>query len=441
MTGPRTTRGRRSTPPSSRAQLLETARSRTRGRPRGPGEPPGLHLRLGLATFSTSQRPARPEPDRRRRHACEALAVRPGAYARRKPLLDRAAGLGAKGLEVRFEPDGLAGVYLATDRNEPKQILANLLPNAAARTPSGATSASSASGPTTGSSSASRTPASASRPRGPGPAFDEFATLGRGRRESGGTGLGLAICRRLAALIGGEVLVESIPGDGSTFTLALPARLIVDAPSDPDLPTLAVSPANGPILVAEDHEPSRRALARVLRGLGYRVLEAEDGRECPSSPGPRRAAVRRPDGRQHARHRRHRGRPHRSPPPTPRPATCHLRPDRDVTVVLTAAGSARPASTAGPREARLPGSRSSRPWPASSTGCRSRRVRRVIKIRRSSRKAFSLLAVPTILGKYGTGTSTTRIRRAMARLASSVSISKPDERSFTSRRNRGEKTR
>ncbi|HWE38734.1 MAG TPA: response regulator, partial [Isosphaeraceae bacterium] len=115
-------------------------------------------------------------------------------------------------------------------------------------------------------------------PEDHGRIFDEFATLGHGRREPGGTGLGLAICRRLAALLGGEILLESAPRRGSTFTLSLPASILVDAPTDPDMPTLSVSPASGPILVAEDHEPSRRALARVLRGLGYRVLEAEDGR-------------------------------------------------------------------------------------------------------------------------------------------------------------------
>jgi hypothetical protein len=63
--------------------------------------------------------------------------------------------------------------------------------------------------------------------------FDEFHRADRGTSPARpGTGLGLTISRRLARTLGGDVMVESSPGMGSTFTLDLPL-------SAPDLPLLA----------------------------------------------------------------------------------------------------------------------------------------------------------------------------------------------------------
>jgi two-component system sensor histidine kinase SenX3 len=54
--------------------------------------------------------------------------------------------------------------------------------------------------------------------------FERFYRVDRARsRETGGTGLGLAIVRHVATNHDGEVRVESVEGEGSTFTLRLPA--------------------------------------------------------------------------------------------------------------------------------------------------------------------------------------------------------------------------
>jgi two-component system sensor histidine kinase SenX3 len=65
--------------------------------------------------------------------------------------------------------------------------------------------------------------------------FERFYRVDKARsRDTGGTGLGLSIVRHVATNHGGEVLVSSQEGEGSTFVLRLPATVIVPAPADVD---------------------------------------------------------------------------------------------------------------------------------------------------------------------------------------------------------------
>jgi len=115
-------------------------------------------------------------------------------------------------------------------------------------------------------------------------------------RQYGGTGLGLAISRKFCQMMGGDITVESVFGEGSTFTIRLPAEVPEFKATPPlreeEMPARVTPVPEGAltVLVIDDDPTVRDLMQRFLSKEGLRVVAAADGKE-----GLRLAKELRPD--------------------------------------------------------------------------------------------------------------------------------------------------
>lgn len=200
----------------------------------------------------------------------------------------------AKELQLVFDLADNLPQYIQADESKLRQVLINLLGNAIKFTPQGKAILRVSLGRET-------QPKSEGEPiflhfevqdTGVGIAmedldrlFEPFIQTRTGYAAMEGTGLGLPISREFVRIMGGEITVRSAVGLGSSFTFDVRARTCsaVEVERKPHrLRPIALATPSDPyrILIAEDVEENRKMLVRMLEPLGFKVKEAENGREA-----------------------------------------------------------------------------------------------------------------------------------------------------------------
>ncbi len=206
-----------------------------------------------------------------------------------------------KGLELRVAFDGPIPATIQGDPTRLRQIVMNFASNAVKFTEKGGVRIAvrcETGEPREAQASAARLVIEVTdtgigmTPEQLGQLFQKFAQADASTtRRFGGTGLGLLISKQLALLMGGDVSVESAPGQGSTFRLRLPAGDVRDVEMLEGLTegALREAPETAPavlpslpyrVLLAEDGHDNQRLIAAYLRKAGATVKVVSDGNQA-----------------------------------------------------------------------------------------------------------------------------------------------------------------
>lgn len=198
-----------------------------------------------------------------------------------------------KGLSLRFRcapPDDL---YLVGDVFRFRQVIGNLLSNAIKFTEEGTITLSVEALPVDNSDDYSFRVVVSDTGRGMNAddvqrVFQPFVQADESRsRRFGGTGLGLAISRDVVQRMGGTLIAESVPGEGSRFIVTCPLKGMhkgdfaeISISEDANADGVARSDTRPSILVAEDHPFNRRVLELTLGTMDADLTFAVDGIEA-----------------------------------------------------------------------------------------------------------------------------------------------------------------
>lgn len=192
-----------------------------------------------------------------------------------------------KALSLNYEIDANAQFCIADERRL-KQMLLNLLANAIKFTLSGSVSLIVQKEPT-GISFAVKDTGIGIEPEQISLLFQPFSQLdSQLNRQYTGTGLGLALSRKLAQLHGGEITVESVPNQGSQFTLFLPEVLPEEVNFNHDVASLQADSgqsnnSQNRILIVGADAYSKTLLHDYLKAIGHEIQHLAEFEFCLSA--------------------------------------------------------------------------------------------------------------------------------------------------------------
>jgi len=185
----------------------------------------------------------------------------------------------AKDLVLQLEDTTPAGLLVTLDPDRLRQVLLNLVGNAVKFTAQGKITLSAA------YDTATERLSIEVRDTGPGippdrvdRLFKRFSQVdGSLNRSHGGTGLGLAICKGIVEAMGGEIAATSVVGEGSCFSLSVPAPRALGAATVVAEERPPAVRTGVKVLVTDDHPANRELVRLFLAGIGAEITEAEDG--------------------------------------------------------------------------------------------------------------------------------------------------------------------
>lgn len=213
---------------------------------------------------------------------------------------------GANRIAFHFSAGSTLPAEITTDRSKLRQILINLVGNAIKFTAQGGVSVSISSRETTpgemvmGRFRRGIQLAFEIRDTGRGihadeigKLFERYSQTETGRRSSEGTGLGLPIARSFVQLMGGDIEVESVFGEGTTFRFTIACEEVAPVKADAIHHGITLDEKTAQritgftsvhpeirILIAEDQPTNRLLLKRILGKAGFVLAEAANGQEA-----------------------------------------------------------------------------------------------------------------------------------------------------------------